>query len=120
MVVNPQDFLTHAKKLVANNSANELDCRSAVSRAYYSLFHEASNFLEARGRYRRVIRGAHEKVKNVLFDIDPIVGMEFDTHKDSRHDADYNLRASVFTLQNSCIVVNEIETFISAVKNLDI
>ena len=120
-MIAPQDFLNHAKGLIdINNNPTEIDCRSAISRAYYSLFHEASNFLEAKGRYQRTTYKPHEAIKNILVQIDPIIGLEYDTHKDSRREADYNLRASVFTLVNSDREVREIESFILTVKRLPI
>lgn len=40
-MIFPSEFLSHAKKLIdPSNNATEIDCRSAISRAYYSLFHE--------------------------------------------------------------------------------
>jgi uncharacterized protein (UPF0332 family) len=45
--MNPRDFLTQAQRLVA--LTGEEDWRSAVSRAYYSAFHVAREFMESLG-----------------------------------------------------------------------
>src|SRR4051812_44101916 len=44
-VMNPRDFLATARRLAA--SAAEADRRSAVSRAYYAVFHVAAALLRA-------------------------------------------------------------------------
>ncbi len=45
--MNPRNFLTQAQRLIV--LAGEEDWRSAVSRAYYSVFHVAREFLEGLG-----------------------------------------------------------------------
>ena len=45
--MNPRDFLTQAQRLVS--LAGKEDWRSAVSRAYYSAFHVAREFMEDLG-----------------------------------------------------------------------
>ena len=52
--------------------------------------------------------------------IDPIVGLEYETHRDFRKEADYNLASSQFTWTNSDREVREIETFIHTVNGLPI
>jgi uncharacterized protein (UPF0332 family) len=47
-MIDPEDFLSHAKTLLENPEGSEVIMRSAISRAYYSLFHEALSFLKQR------------------------------------------------------------------------
>jgi hypothetical protein len=49
-VIGADDFLSQAKWLLNKNSASEVDFRSAISRAYYSLYHEC--FSRLKERYR--------------------------------------------------------------------
>jgi hypothetical protein len=50
-VIVAEDFLNQARNLLAaGQTIHETGCRSAVSRAYYSLYHEARNCLETRRR----------------------------------------------------------------------
>ena len=46
-MIQPSDFISHAKRLVEPESVPEVDCRSAVSRAYYSLYHETDQHMRA-------------------------------------------------------------------------
>ncbi len=46
-MIQPSDFVNQAKKLVNPiNSPTEVDCRTAVSRAYYYLFHQSFEYLK--------------------------------------------------------------------------
>jgi uncharacterized protein (UPF0332 family) len=119
MVVSPQDFLVHAKKLInPNNRPNEIDCRSAVSRAYYSLFHEASDFLQSRGLYTKTTDRAHSKIKNVLLDLDANAGLQFDSYRGDRVKADYDLPSAFYNQNTSEVKVKDIENFITTIKKL--
>lgn len=45
-MIKPRDFLCQANELMMKDELSEVDVRSAVSRAYYSLFHETFEFLK--------------------------------------------------------------------------
>jgi uncharacterized protein (UPF0332 family) len=123
MVVTPKDFLNHAKKLLdvnQNPNPGEIDFRSAISRAYYSLFHETSDFLHSRGKFTRTGRGDHSKIRAVLDDIDPGVAFEYGDYIVARQQSDYELSQTVFNLTYATTKVEHIESFISIVKNLPI
>jgi hypothetical protein len=60
-VIAPSDFLAQAWELVGKPNSKEVDHRSAISRAYYSLFHDAFDFLAAKYRSKLV-----EAIKNSL------------------------------------------------------
>jgi|ERR687897_574062 uncharacterized protein (UPF0332 family) len=124
MVVAPRDFLDHANKLLdinQNPNPSEIDCRSAISRAYYSLFHETADFLHSKGRFTRTGKpGEHTKIKNILEDIDPMVALEYGDYKVARQEADYELSITVFNLSYATTKVKHIESFIYVVKNLPI
>lgn len=44
-MIRPSEFLAQAKWLISQNPCTEALSRSAISRGYYSLFHEAYNLL---------------------------------------------------------------------------
>lgn len=68
-MIAPQDFLNQSKYLLNIAPANEINCRSAISRSYYYLYHETLNYLETHHRndLSRVIRN-HLSSRGVLFD----------------------------------------------------
>lgn len=130
MVVTPHDFLVQAKRLVSpQNHPSEIDCRSGVSRAYYSLFHEACNVLELRGLYARPkeeLGGLyarpkdkpHQEVKNLLLRFYGQMGLDYDSYRDDRVKADYNLTSTFYNQIDSEIKVNDMEDLIRRVKTL--
>lgn len=46
MLISPQEFLNQAKQLINGSEIPEVNSRTAVSRAYYSLFHQSFEFLK--------------------------------------------------------------------------
>jgi uncharacterized protein (UPF0332 family) len=44
-MIQTNDFIAQAQELLKKEHSSEVDSRSAISRAYYSLFHESLNFL---------------------------------------------------------------------------
>lgn len=53
-MIQPTDFVNQAKKLIdSSNSPTEVDCRTAVSRAYYFLFHQSFEYLKI--KYDRIL-----------------------------------------------------------------
>jgi uncharacterized protein (UPF0332 family) len=45
-LITAQDFLTQAKQLINGSEIPEVNSRTAVSRAYYSLFHQSFEYLK--------------------------------------------------------------------------
>lgn len=45
-MITPDDFLSEAHWLLNQTNPSESNCRSAISRAYYSLYHESLNHLK--------------------------------------------------------------------------
>jgi uncharacterized protein (UPF0332 family) len=50
-MIDAGDFLLQAQSLLNKRNVNEVDMRSSISRAYYSLYHESYKFL--RSNYRK-------------------------------------------------------------------
>ena len=86
------DFLALARRLALGH-ASEADQRTAISRAYYAVFHAASAFVRAKTLVPPTERLTHEKVWNLLAnDPDPDradVGRRGRVLKLLRVDADY-------------------------------
>jgi uncharacterized protein (UPF0332 family) len=119
LVVTPLDFLVHARKINNSSAPPEIDCRSAVSRAYYSLFHEALNFLEAKGKYKRTGKGDHNNVKNILLKLDCSVGLDYNQFRDDRTQADYQLKTNFYSQADVTIKLNLIQVLITRIKALN-
>ena len=86
------DFLALARRLARRN-ASEADQRTAISRAYYPVFHAASSFIRAKTLVPPTERLTHDKVWHLLAcDPDPDradVGRRGFVLKRLRVDADY-------------------------------
>lgn len=112
------DFLQHAKRLIdPKNTPVEADCRSAVSRAYYSLYHEAKAALM---RNNDIIptHDTHKFVSKTLYSKNKKIGLKYKSFRDDRNNADYCLALSSFNRANSEVIVKEIEKMIQQVKVL--
>lgn len=79
-MITPPDFLAQARELVAKTNAKEVDHRSAISRAYYSLFHDAFDFLANKYKSKLV-----DEIKNTLFSR----GIPYDSNKIQSLDRKY-------------------------------
>lgn len=91
--MSPEDFLILAIRLSASSGQAEL--RSAVSRAYYSVFHQARLLVEACGVACPESGEAHDKVakclqhaRDALLDA---AGSKLNSLRGMRNDADYRL-----------------------------
>jgi uncharacterized protein (UPF0332 family) len=86
------DFLVLARRL-ARRKTSEADQRTAISRAYYAVFHAASSFIRAKALVPPSERLTHDKVWNLLAtdpDLDRAdVGRRGDLMKRLRVNADY-------------------------------
>lgn len=89
----PDDFLSLAVKL--SNSSGEAEKRSAVSRAYYGLFHCARLLLEDCGVPMPETAEAHVKIgwclQRCLNESVADAGGKLSTYRTTRNDADYKL-----------------------------
>jgi hypothetical protein len=52
--MEPEDFLKQAKRLINSNNPSEVEFRSAISRAYYSLYHESMISLKT-SRHKKLL-----------------------------------------------------------------
>jgi uncharacterized protein (UPF0332 family) len=97
-LILPSDFLNHAKRLIdPKNSPTEVDWRSAISRAYYSLFHESVAALQKKN-YTIPNTNAHKFVSDTLHTLDRNMGRKYKALRDDRNQADYQLTLTSFNL----------------------
>ena len=82
-MIRPAEFLDHAERIISSKSGpREVDLRCAVSRAYYSLYHEA---------YARVLE--HKSALSaVVCEILNRRGQDYDKSRIESLDQDYMLR----------------------------
>ena len=90
-MINANDFLSHAQSLIEKNNAKEVDFRSAISRAYYSLYHESFRFLQ-KSYKEKLIRN----IESYVFKTKPslIYSQEF-IQKIKELDPDYILKLGI-------------------------
>lgn len=98
-----KDFLSLAVRLSA--SAAEAELRSAVSRAYYGVFHTAHALLAGFGVDLPTSADAHEKLRYCLdaggTEDSQLASTKLDILRRDRNKADYSLRdAALFTRAN--------------------
>jgi uncharacterized protein (UPF0332 family) len=91
--MKPQEFLTLAERLVA--VPHEAELRSAVSRAYYCVFHSARLLVETCGVQVPLSASAHDKVDKCLQNSGNneliLAGRALNTLRSARNQADYRL-----------------------------
>ena len=105
--MNSTDFISLAIKL--SNSQQEVELRTAVSRAYYGAFHSVRELLEECGIAfpPKELLGAdiHRKVRFCLAnagDADALlIAGKFDIMRQQRNLADYDLRTERFSLASA-------------------
>ena len=114
-LINSNDFLDHAKFLIQNDKPNEIMCRSAASRAYYSLFHTTMLILLEK-RVNLPKKEIHKFIYEYLYDHDTRIGRLYGAFKDDRIDADYKLGDTKFILTYVKTVVKEIEDLINLIN----
>lgn len=79
-MINSSEFLVQARDLLAKPNAKEVDHRSAISRAYYSLFHSAFEILASKYKTKLV-----NAIKNAFLN----QGIPYDTSKIEAFDRKY-------------------------------
>lgn len=120
------DVLAVAKALSKTDSATEADYRSAISRAYYAMYHRALHWedaLPAKGHNIGPAGGVHQQLVNRLANPDTKkcssdqanasikVKMRLDVLRQRRKTADYELDKSVSKLE--CIQqIQQVESLI--------
>ncbi len=123
MPVQPNDFITSAINIIKNGT--EIDCRNAVSRAYYAAYHEADRV----SQYSNGVstkKGTHEKLSDKLKkhpgstskdkDIRKM-GVLLEQCKKYRVEADYFIM-NQFTIANAQAVVTQCQDIINLAKNI--
>ena len=128
--MRPEEFLKQSDFLLSLKY-EEVNCRSAVSRAYYALYHEAKNYLE--GNHNRIYKEIEQKaikekgklkpnyhlvVADVLARLNKGYRFDFIGFRDKRTEADYYLNNSFLTQQDAKDTIDEINKFIVKVKSL--
>ena len=145
-LITPDKFLQYAKRIVSVPSAPEEEARSAVSRAYYSLYHEALELMIRRYSLDLIKEiekewGKHlthqEKTQLNSLDPDflkrvnfhrilpnairnqkkPIIAVKFINFRDKRNQADYDLKLDISCSDASTVVTN-IDGFVTVVRAL--
>jgi len=103
--MNPRDFFTLAERLVAEST--ESAQRSAVSRAYYAVFHEARMLVESCGFRFASTAETHSKLIYCIMaandaDLD-FVGQKLGSLRTIRNTADYDLGITNFASSSFAI-----------------
>ncbi len=108
MPINAEDFYTSAKNIVGQEATSEVDRRTAISRAYYSVYHKVLSVLDNDPRSYSG-KGCHGSLIHYLqTDAQHEESIEFSTlrriayilkqERDNRILADYKLDAEVSPL----------------------
>ncbi|MGA2386964.1 MAG: hypothetical protein ABSG33_10585 [Candidatus Bathyarchaeia archaeon] len=145
-MITPDRFLLLAKRMVSNPGIPEEEARSAISRAYYSLYHETLQLVikkysldlirEIERQYGRQLT-IQERAKLNSLDPDflcrinfhrilpvvmrnmqkPIIASKFMNFREKRNQADYDLKLT--TAQSDAItIVTNIDKFVVVVKTM--
>lgn len=142
-LITAQKFLDFAKRILSKKSAPEEELRSAVSRAYYSLFHETGDRIRKRYSHaliKRLRRGRrlNPTERMLLNRLDPKFLRKFNLHRAypdvlidlgfrplaislkqsriSRNQADYDLGRN-FNRKDTTIIVNSMDRLISQIRS---
>ena len=144
-MITGDKFIKYAKRIVSSSSISEEEARSAISRAYYSLYHQTLAVAikkyslslikkvekHNRKRLRRYERSQlnsmdsrflrkcnfHKILPDTLFDINPILAFSFKNFRDQRNQADYDLKMT-FTHGDADTIVNNIDVVLNQITSL--
>lgn len=145
-MITPVQFLNFAKRIVSNPSAPEEENRSAISRAYYSLYHETLELMlkkyslelikNIENEWRRPLSynekyqlnnldpaflsrvNFHKVLPNTIRGLKkPTIAAKFMNFRDKRNQSDYDLRLN-FASSDAFTVVSNIDGFIGIVKSI--
>jgi len=104
--MNGFDFLDFAKSLLS--SSNEAARRTSVSRSYYAIYHQMKEILTSLGipvsrqpsEHQRLVRYLKEGGKNAGIQNASRYGEFFDSLREERNNADYDLSVQKFNERN--------------------
>ena len=145
-MITPDKFLQYAKRVISVSSAPEEEARSAVSRAYYSLYHEALELMikkysfdlikEIEKEWGKVL-SPQEKAQlnslnpNFLKRVNfhrvlpntirqqkkPIIATKFINFRDKRNQADYDLKLNI-SCSDATTIVTSIDGFVTVMRTI--
>ena len=119
--MNHLDFLETAEKLITTKNPTEADIRSAVSRAYYAVYHHALSWWKSHNFPDYRDRG-HTKIQMALFNagISDVrdFSREMSTLNRDRRKADYQL-ANQFNLRSGRATLERARSTIAVFDALD-
>lgn len=118
--MNDFDFLKYfdlAKDL--QDSEDEASLRSSISRAYYSVFHEAKTKIEQVNPYVNIKKGveAHGEVKNYFSRIKPELSDKLEKLRQARNQADYDSLPHISKREASSAII-ETEKILKLLKSV--
>lgn len=143
-MITDDKFLLYAKRILSQKSIQEEELRTAISRAYYSLYHTTSSVMRKKYSIQLIneIRRNYPKKKIDLaklnrldkkylsgFNLHRILfftllnlgfiteAFQFKDFRSKRNEADYDLALN-FTQADSITIVNEVEKLMTALKNI--
>jgi uncharacterized protein (UPF0332 family) len=145
-VITPVRFMVFAKKILAQTTPPEEEYRSAISRAYYCLYHEALSVLIQKYSLdliasieRKKKRRLNPEERAKLSALDPEFLKQFNLHqiisdtlfslryyavatmfkgyRVKRNQADYDINYNI-TFNDADVIVKNIDVFITAIKAL--
>ncbi len=146
LLITADKFLKYAKRIISRSSPSEEESRSAISRAYYSLYHHTLETMIRRyslDLIKRIERSKRKRLKwyersqlnsldsnflrrfnfhkilpDTLVDInEPILAISFKNFRDSRNQADYDLKRT-FTHLDATTLVSHIDNLVSQVDSI--
>lgn len=132
-LLQSRELLSEADKRT-NYDEKEGYLRSAVSRAYYGLFHQAKSHLqsscskqyneaskELTGTKNRDLEGEkvseHRLVVDTLYSLDRVLSSQFKAVRNRRNDADYHFTMS-FQYSDTTKTLDKIDTLLVEIKKL--
>lgn len=92
-MVNDQDFINSAEKLLILEPSEEMNYRNAISRAYYALFHHGS--LLCADINHKIIASSHKAIVETLDAKHPKTSSQLDKLRKMRIKADYRLNETI-------------------------
>jgi uncharacterized protein (UPF0332 family) len=145
-LITPDKFLRFAKTIVSDPKIPEEEARSAISRAYYSLYHETLELMirkysldlikEIEKDWKKPLTrqekaqlnsldpnflkrvNFHKTLPNTIRGLkNPAMAIKFINFREKRNQADYDLRIGI-TCSDATVIVSNIDMFISGVKVL--
>ena len=145
-MITPDKFLQLAKRIISSPKISEEEARTAISRAYYSLYHETLELMvkkysldliaeiEKEWGKKLTIQertqlnaldpnflsriNFHRVLPNVIRKMQkPIIATIFINYRDKRNQADYDLKLSP-AHSDATTIVSNIDRFIGVVKAL--